>query len=299
MTPNAVFTCVAEPTKQFLEQSARLLMSVRWFGGSLAQARFVLGCTGLIPRGALELFDHYGAEVVTVERYDLTHGHSNKIALLGSPILAGHDIVVLLDCDTVLVQDPVPWFDLGAVAAKLADLPTVSLAELQAIFRHFKCAIPSARYCHELTGDACIAYCNSGVIVVPEKFRPRLVSAWDYWNRLVLTSPETLRFNRLHSDQVSLALALENSEVPFAPLPPEMNMPAHFETYPAAWHTRDPVVIHYHWLAYSSGFLKPVSLHQCSRRIEGFNARLRAEGHADSVMPFETSNPPQPSAAQL
>jgi hypothetical protein len=293
MTTNAVFTCVTEPTKRLLEQSARLLMSVRWFGASMAQARFVLGCTGPIPREALTLFDHYGAEVVTIERYDLTHGHSNKIALLGSPILAGHDIVVLLDCDTVVVQDPAPWLDPRAVAAKLADLPTVSLTEFQAIFDHFKCPTPSARYYHELTGDACIAYCNSGVLVLPERYRPRLVSQWDYWNRRVLTSPETLRFNRFHADQVSLALALENSDVPFAPLPPEMNLPVHLDNYPAAWHTRDPVIVHYHWLAYSSGFLKPVFLQQCSRRIEAFNARLRAEAHADSAVSFAGSNPPQ------
>src|SRR4030095_1096323 len=87
MTPNVVFTCIAEPTNQFLEQSARLLMSLRWFGGLFAQARFVLGCTGPIPQEALELFDDYHAEVTTVERYDPTHGHSNKIALLGSQIL--------------------------------------------------------------------------------------------------------------------------------------------------------------------------------------------------------------------
>lgn len=293
MTTNTVFTCIAEPTKRFLEQSARLLMSVRWFGGSLAQARFVLGCTGPVPRDALDLFDHYDAEVVTVERYDPAHGHSNKIALLGSPILAGHDIVVLLDCDTVLVQDPAPWLDPRTVAAKLADLPTVSLTDLQAIFRHFKCAIPSPRYYRELTGDACIAYCNSGVIVVPEKYRSRLASQWDYWNRLVLTSSETLRFNRLHADQISLALAVENSEVPFAPLPAEMNMPAYYDKYPKAWHTLDPVIIHYHLLAYLSGFLKPVPLRQCSRRIEAFNARLRTEGHTDSAVSFATSNPLQ------
>ncbi len=268
-------------------------MSLRWFGGSLAQARFVLGCTGPVPREALELFEHYRAEIEMIERYDLAHGHSNKIALLGSPILAGHDIVVLLDCDTLVVQDPAPWVDPNAVAAKLADLPTVSLVELQAIFRHFKCAIPSARYYHELTGDAGIAYCNTGVVVVPEKYRSQLVREWDYWNRPVLISPETLHFNRFHADQVSLALALENSEVPFTLLPLEMNMPVHFETYPAAWHTRDPVIIHYHWLAYSSGFLKPVFLHQCSRRIEAFNARLRAEGHTDSAVSFAASNPPQ------
>jgi len=279
MTTNAVFTCIAEPTKQLLEQSARLLMSLRWFGGSLAQARFVLGCTAPIPRQALELFYDYQAEMTTVERYDPTHGHSNKIALLGSPILAGHDIVVLLDCDTVLVQDPVRWLSRDLVAIKLADLPTVSLAELQAIFRHFKCPIPSPRYHHELTGDACLAYCNSGVMIVPEKYRQRLANQWDYWNRQVLTAPETLRFNRLHTDQVSLVLALENSEVPFAPLPIEMNMPAHFaaEVYPPGWQELDPVIIHYHRLSYPDGFLKPCALGQCTRRIESFNARLRAE----------------------
>src|SRR5215470_12697936 len=124
MTPNVVFTCVAEPTKHFLEQSARLLMSLRWFGGSLAQARFVLGCTGPIPQGALKFFDEYRAEVTTIERYDLAHGHSNKIALLGSPLLAGHDIVVLLDCDTVLVQDPSRCLNREMIGIKLADLPT-------------------------------------------------------------------------------------------------------------------------------------------------------------------------------
>jgi len=279
MTPNAVFTCIAEPTNQLLEQSARLLMSLRWFGGSLAQARFVLGCTGPIPQQALELLDHYQAETTTIERYDPTHGHSNKIALLGSPIFAGHDIVVLLDCDTVLVQDPARWLNREVVAIKLADLPTVSLVELQAIFRHFECPVPSPRYHHELTGDACLAYCNSGVMIVPEKYRQRLAGQWDYWNRQVLTAPETLRFNRLHTDQVSLALALENSEVPFAPLPAEMNTPAHFsaEAYPPAWQELDPVIIHYHRLSYPDGFLKPCALGQCTRRIESFNARLRAE----------------------
>jgi len=279
MTPNVVFTCIAEPTNEFLEQSARLLMSLRWFGGSLAHARFVLGCTGPIPQQALELFDDYQAEVTPVERYDPTHGHSNKIALLGSSILSRHDIVVLLDCDTVLVQDPARWLNRDLVAIKLADLPTVSLAELQEIFCHFKCPVPSARYHHELTGDACLAYCNSGVMIVPEKYRQSLASQWDYWNRQVLAVPETLSFNRLHTDQVSLALALESSNIPFSPLPVEMNMPAHFaaEVYPRSWQELDPAIIHYHWLSYPDGFLKPCALGQCTRRIESFNARLRAE----------------------
>jgi hypothetical protein len=254
-------------------------MSLRWFGGSLAHARFVLGCTGPIPMEPHKVFDEYQAEITTIERYDPSHGHSNKIALLGSSILAGHDIVVLLDCDTLLVQDPARWLNPDVVAIKLADLPTVSLAELQSIFRHLKCPVPSPRYHHELTGDACIAYCNSGVMIVPEKYRQRLASQWDYWNRQVLALPQTLPFNRVHTDQVGLALALENSEFPFAQLPAEMNLPAHFNAkfYPAVWQELDPVIIHYHRLSYPDGFLKPCALKQCTRRIESFNAQLRAE----------------------
>jgi hypothetical protein len=279
MTPNVVFTCIAEPTKQFLEQSARLLMSLRWFGGSVAQARFVLGCTGPIPSEPLELFNRYKAEITTVERYDPSHGHSNKVALLGSSILAGHDTVVLLDCDTLIVQDPARWLNVDAVALKLADLPTVSLAELESIFRHLECPVPSTRYHHELTGDACIAYCNSGLMIVPEKYRQRLAGQWDYWNRRVLGLPETLSFNRFHTDQVGLALTLENTDVPFAPLSAEMNMPAHFSAdfYPPEWQELDPIIVHYHWLSYPNGFLKPCALRQCTRRIDAFNARLRAE----------------------
>lgn len=268
-------------------------MSLRWFGGSLAQARFVLGCTGPIPQEPRELFDEHRAEIITIERYDRAHGHSNKIALLGSSVLAGHDIVVLLDCDTLLVQDPARWLNRDAVAIKLADLPTVSLAELQSIFRHLKCPVPSPHYQHELTGDACIAYCNSGVMIAPEKYRQRLASQWDYWNRQVLTLPETLSFNRVHTDQVGLALALENTELPFAPLPVEMNLPAHFnaEFYPAAWQEFDPVIIHYHWLSYPDGFLKPCALRQCTRRMESFNARLRAEMRPQASISVAPSGP--------
>ena len=63
-----------------------------------------------------------------------------------------------------------------------------------------------------------------------------------------------------------------------------MNLPCHLEasTYPADWHRLDPVIIHYHDLAYSSGFLKPNPLLQCGRRMESFNARLRAENHTVS-----------------
>lgn len=282
---SVVFACITEPTKKFLDQSARLLMSLRWFGGSLSRARFVLGTTGPIPSEAARLFHQYGADTVVIPRYSSVHGPSNKIPLLRSPALAGHDVVALLDCDTVIVRDVAPWLKVSGVAAKIADVPSVTLAQLRAAFKHFGRKMPPVKFEHELTGDATIEYCNSGVIVVRETARAGLAEAWDTWNRRLLDAPESLAFTRYHVDQLSLAIAIEASGTPFEPLPAEMNMPTHLERkmYPPSWNERDPAIIHYHWNAYANGFLKPSFLRGCSARIEAFNARLRAEKLAASA----------------
>ena len=284
---NVVFTCVTEPTRKYLDQSARLLMSLRWFGGSVANARFVLGTTGPIPEEAAGVFRRYGAEVVLVERYDASHGPSNKVSLLKHPALAGHDVVVLIDCDTVVVQDPARWLAVPGVAAKLADVHSVQLPELEQVFLHFGAPMPEARFTHELTGERNVAYCNSGVVIVNEAHREKFSGDWDYWNRAVLDAPESVPFKRYHVDQLSLALAIENSGIPFQELPAEMNMPVHLPEhyYPESWHARDPAIIHYHWLAYPNGFLKPNFLRQSALRMESFNARLRAELGATAAAP--------------
>ena len=278
MPADVLFCCVTEPEKKFLEQSARLLMSLRWFGGSVAQCHFVLGCTGSVPAEAAALFHRYRAEIISVRSYDTRHGPSNKIALLASPELAGCEFVVLLDCDTLIVQDPSTWLEPIGISAKTADLPTVSDNQLNEIFRFCAREPPPPLYVHELTGDACKAYCNSGVIIIREQHRRVFAAAWDRWNRLLLEN-SSLEFNRFHTDQVSLAVAIDELGITFEPLPSEMNMPVHLEAhrYPLDWDSRDPIIIHYHWMAYPNGYIKSPRLRQAARRIATFNSRLRAE----------------------
>jgi hypothetical protein len=185
--------------------------------------------------------------------------------------------VVLIDCDTIIVRDPSPWLNVTGIAAKIADFPTVKLEELQRVFDYVGEPMPTANQVHDLGGQPTIAYCNSGVVVVNEAHRKTIAKGWDRWNQALLAAPPELAFERYHVDQVSLALAIETSGVEFTPLPVELNLPGHLDQYPASWQDLDPVIIHYHWLAYSNGFLKPNPLRRCSLRIESFNSRLRAE----------------------
>jgi hypothetical protein len=296
--PNVVFACVAEPNVKYLDQAMRLLLSLRWFGGSLAHSRFVLGTTGAIPLEYRRVFDQYRAEVVPVPRFDIRHGPSNKISLMKSPELAGHDSVVVMDCDTVIVRDPARWIQTSGIDAKTADLPTVTPDELDALFQYVGASPPPREFRHELTGDCCAAYCNSGVITIAETQREIFGREWDTWNQRLLDAPASLRFDRTFLDQASLAIAIHLSGLHFRPLPAEMNFPVHLpaRAYPETWQHRDPHVIHYHDLARADGTLRRPPLGQCARRIDAFNAQMRAEGHVRANVPL--TFPQSPAGTQ-
>jgi hypothetical protein len=284
--PDVVFTCVTEPTKEFLDQSARLVLSLRWFGGRVADARFVLGCTGPLPASVAAFFRQHRVEIIHVERHDASHGPSNKISLLAAKELAGHDTIALLDCDTVIVRDPSEWLTPRGLAAKPADMATVTHEQLDVICRDLGVAVPEPVYRHDVTGKACGPYCNSGVVIVRDRYRAYFAATWEQFNRRILArldegSPRSYFFDQvsLAPDQVSLALAIVASRIPFEPLPSEMNLAVHLELsqYPEAFAAIDPAIIHYHGLAYPDGYLKPVPLAKARQRVESFNARLRAE----------------------
>jgi hypothetical protein len=118
MSSKVVFACAAGPGCERLAQAARLLMSLRWFGGSVANARFVVGCAEPMPGEASGLFRHFGADVVTIPAGDAP---SHRIALLHSPAVAGHGVLVLLDPDAIVLGDPARWLGLSGTAAGVVD----------------------------------------------------------------------------------------------------------------------------------------------------------------------------------
>lgn len=299
-TTNVVFTCITEPTGKYLDQSARLLLSLRWFGGDLARSRFVLGTTGTLPDDAARFFDRFGGEVAVVERFDPSHGESNKISLIGSSVLEGHDVVALLDCDTVIVRDPSRWLSPRGIAAKPADVATVKHEQLTRVFEALGVPVPEPIYTHDVGGQPCGPYCNSGVVVVREKYRKDLATAWARFNRRTLRGIEGAPFPPRYSDQLSLALAIVATGIPYDPLPTALNLPAHLvaERYPPSFQRIDPAIVHYHHLASPDGMLERTSLAQTNRRIEAFNARLRAERHGARPLIEAPSPPARPGTGQ-
>src|SRR5215213_6420108 len=121
---SVAFGCVAEPTPRFYDQVLRLLQSIRWFGGSLADADVFICVVGEIDTAWRVEFETLGAQVRVVQPFNPLNRFSNKVRFLELPELAQYETAVLLDCDMVLVQDPAPYFAQPALQLMIADLPT-------------------------------------------------------------------------------------------------------------------------------------------------------------------------------
>src|SRR5262245_79352 len=65
--------CVAENDPQSLRQALRLLQSLRWLGGEMADAQVRVCVVGRLGPSFRQAFERYGAEVRTVPR-DLVTG---------------------------------------------------------------------------------------------------------------------------------------------------------------------------------------------------------------------------------
>src|SRR5215207_5199168 len=93
--------CVAENDPLFLDQALRLVQSVRWFGGELASAQVIVCVVGGLDPGFQQTFERYGAEVRIVPRNCSAQQIFSEVCDTGREML-------LLDCDSVVVQDPLP-----------------------------------------------------------------------------------------------------------------------------------------------------------------------------------------------
>jgi hypothetical protein len=271
--------CVADSKVKYLSQAQRLLQSVRWFGGKLARVDFLVCTVGETDAYYAQEFERLGAIVRTVPPFDHRHPHSNKLRLLELPEIKAYDTVMLLDCDTVIVQDPLPYLDGDAFRAKIADWPTVPHKKLQRLFRSFDLELPRKDYQTNPSGAPTIWYCNAGVLIFPREILSTLGAAWRHFNLALLDRLDLLEPHSFYCDQASLSLAFAAQPVPFQELPLSMNFPTHFERLFSLPEMQacDPIIIHYHDRVNANGQLESIPCPGPQVRIQQFNEQLQGE----------------------
>jgi len=272
-----VIGCVAENTTKYLSQALRLLQSVRWFGGLIADAKFIV----CVVEGADPAYSHefrkYSAEVRVVERYSERHPPSNKLRFLQQGDVRDYRNILLLDCDTIVVQDPSSYLQCEGFRAKLADGPTISSELFGKLFDFFQLSLPPENYECTVRGTPTIPYFNAGVLLFSQSAMSDLVPAWIKLNEQLIEHIYLLGNSAFFCEQASLSIALTATGTKFDLFDNNMNFPTHHEEYIASLEKIDPFIIHYHSLVNPSGYLKPSLYSIVNSRITQFNDRLSKE----------------------
>jgi hypothetical protein len=271
---------LTENTPRMLTQATRLLRSIRWFGGELAQARVVVCGVGELESCARKTLEQLGAEIRVVSRFHPANPAANRLQLVAELLDAPERVLFLFDCDTIVVQDPLPFLDADVFQGKIAPTPTVNDDVFERLFAHFRLPKPPRAHITPFDGTPTIPYYNTGVLAIPTALARKLEPSWRKFNRILADHPDLVAPCHRHMHQASLALALAETGIPHKELPHAMNyqINATHVKAPAGYADIDPIIIHYHHLGTEDGFLLPTPYPGAQARIDLFHARMHKEG---------------------
>jgi hypothetical protein len=274
-SPTPTFACVSESAPEWFERTFSLVLSIRRLSGSLAGAPVVVYFLDDPNARFASSLEGLGATVRVVARVDPDYPYANKLRIFEAGAEPGTDLLVALDCDTVVVGDFAALLPTKAVGVKPADRDFLRDEDWQCIFRELGIQVP-ARDCFTTSlNQRTYPYFNSGVVTVPSAMCRRLYDLWAEYTDAVASvrrrHPEIRRL-RLYAEQVSLACALQAGELPVRRLPTSMNFPAHLDVH------RDhlpsglpPKIVHHHGRTDGHGFLLATRYEGANDLIDRFN----------------------------
>ena len=277
---SAIFSCVIDANPQ-LEYAAWIwATTLTAYGGqspSSLAIHFVDDCAPQLRR----YFTECGINTASVDRYDVGHPPSNKLAQLTSPLLTGADHYVLCDCDLAFCDDSSPWIDGDRIRAKLVDCAVFSLEDWMRIltasglvgnYTSGDFPLPTATTLDDK--PTITTYCNGGLLVLPTHAFEVLKEAWPRWHRWLQDRSELLGEHHYHLDQVSFALACIAEELHIDLLPDRLNLPTHLLDHLENLEGVDPVVLHFHHRATTRGLLHPTGVASVDAGIAQVNALI-------------------------
>jgi GT2 family glycosyltransferase len=270
--------CVAENRAPFLPQAHLLVRSIRSFGGALADSAVMVCVVDEVDPHYRLLFEQEGADVRIVPRFDSRDPVANKLQFFPEAFGTRAEMLILVDCDTAFVRDPLPLICPNAIQAKIADQPTVPLEAFVELFHHYGVELPPARSSTTFGAAPIIRYCNSGVIVLPTSLAREFAPLWRRWNARLVEELDLLGSYRQHCNQASLSLALATTPAPFREAPLALNFPLHLSHLDSTAELldTDPAIVRYHDRVASDGRLLPTPYPCAQRRVEQLNQRISA-----------------------
>ncbi len=268
--------CVAEDIPAHRSKTLHLLRSLRACGGSLSNASFLACFVEKVDPRTREALADLGAEVVVVDRVDPRYPHANKIRMLQVP--GDHDLLLALDIDIVFAGDVSSYLAMDAVSAKVVDRCTLEPAAWDELFTAAGLVCPPFALRSTFSQTPIPPYFNSGVLMIPATWQDSLARAWLHWTAWVLDNIETMPLvapSRFFTDQIALALALVDLDMPWRALPLALNLPTNLCAADSLSSSLiPPLLLHYHGDHDAAGLLLTTGVPVVDAAIAGVNRSL-------------------------
>lgn len=227
--PRVLVACVAEDRPDWHRMVENLAVSLRNFGGQLADARLVVHFVGTTDPPALPVLRELGVEVRSVPPYPSSQPTTNKLRMFEAfSEDDSSEFFLALDCDTVVVGDLLDVAETDALCAVPARTSPLTAAEWRGLLADLE--LPTAfepTVMYETLEPVPAPYVNSGVLLIPSNLVSPLTAAWKKYVDRFSSEAEAgvdRPWTGYMMDQVALACALLEVRSPLRTLGLEVNL---------------------------------------------------------------------------
>ena len=269
--------CVAENRPRWARDVFTLALSLRGLGGRLARARMCAFFLDGLDECHAERLRSVDVECHVVPSFPTPVPQVNKLRMFER--WEGEEVLVALDCDTVIVRDFSQAIAADAVAAMPALVSPLRAPEWRDLLSRLALE-PDGRTVTTTSSaeELPVPYVNSGVLFVPPAHRAELAGTWIlYVQRLLALQDHLLWPPRIwqYLDQIALACALVSTGVPMQPLGVAYNFPTNTDALRAPLPDPSSIrILHYHRHRRSSGRLRPSHLTVAEPAVQRVNRLL-------------------------
>lgn len=258
--PRLLLSCVSEDRPEFHARVETLVGSARTLGGSLTKSPIVVNMLQSADPAFVGRIEAVDAEVRVVPRYaDGRTAHANKLRMLELDGRNDFDILLAVDCDIAVADDPISLVTSDAIGVAPADKDPLNDPQWQGLLAGLALEPGERSMRATMTGRPMYPYFNSGVLAIPHGLCVQLLTAWmqaledleNLWRRQPDAIPRAKRF---FSDQYALMAALHRG-LPWRVASQELNFPTHIPLHGPTVQGLRPALLHYHSAVDRQGFL--------------------------------------------
>jgi len=231
-------------------QAELLLHSLKTFT-SIKQEHIIVHCTNRVEKSFLEFLEAKEIEYKIVDPY-LDGKYCNKLTQLESFIKQDStmDGVILLDTDTFFLSNPIIE-DRNKIAGKTVDASNPPITVLKRIYKEANLTLPHEEATDWINDNSQTIYgnFNGGFYYIPSKDIETINTLWKKWAEWLYAHSELFDTptQAIHTDQVSMSMAIAESKIEVQILSSNQNYPTH-GTLPLRLFKQDKPIsmLHYH-----------------------------------------------------